>query len=254
MALYGFNPTEMIQQFLLPKEGTNTTTGARSPSRTLNTYQQTIPNPEYDVIKGGQQYEELPEGYRIGPEDTIIKETAPRNLGRLLTGGFDKLTGNKWDFDQRGAGPDKWGELPEEGTLGGLPIEIKRNMLNPHYNASTAQNPVPELPDIDYGDRSKNDAYQLGVDLARSDQFLNQALKYGTAGQDIAYQYDKAQMFDYLNTERGQAEVDLMRQAAFDSAVLAQAEARKGVAAQQLAANEFGTLHIPNVAARGGLT
>ena len=253
--MYGFNPTEMIQQFLLPKEGTNTTTGARSPSRTPNTYQQTIPDPRYDVLGPKKQYEELPEGLRIDPNTkTIVKETAHTwGPARAFFGGIDKLTGNAWDLDQRGAGPDKWGELPEEGTLGGLPIEIKQSMHNPHYNASTAQNPVPELPDIDYGDRSKNDAYQLGVDLARSDQFLNQAVKYGTAGQDIAYQYGKAVMFDYLGSEMGQADVNLKRQAARDNAILAQAEARKGVAAQQLAANQFGTLHIPNAAAKSGL-
>ena len=92
----------------------------------------TIPNLAYDLAEGGIQYEDLPPGTRIGPRGNIISEDAPRGLWRVITGGIDKVLPT--DLDLRGEGRNRWGEWSADpGTLGGLPIEIPKDIENPDY-------------------------------------------------------------------------------------------------------------------------
>ena len=114
----------------------------------INYTSPTIINPDYDLTKKGVQYEELPEGTFIGPDGTIISEDAPTGIGSFsnIKRLIDKVSGNKWDLDKRGAGLDKWGRrIDAPGTLGGLPIEIKPEIANPNYDPTKANNPVPDI-------------------------------------------------------------------------------------------------------------
>ena len=228
---------------LLPKigGGLDTSTG----NRNVN-LDKIIANPEYDILKGGTQYEELPPGTRIGPEGNIISETAPRGLWRVIAGGLDRILPT--DLDRRGEGRNRWGEWSAEpGTLGGEPIRINPQINNPNYNpnAATQTSPVPNMP---LGDYWKNvllqDAYTGWRDPRRMNQYLGLATDYLKDANYYAAELDRRQLADYIASPLGASR--LRTEAAQQTALprMAKAALIEARAKSQQAANEFGQLGL----------
>ena len=207
----------------------------------------TIINPDYDLTKKGVQYEELPEGTFIGPDGTIISEDAPTGIGSFsnIKRLIDKVTGNKWDLDMRGAGLDKWGRrIDAPGTLGGLPIEIKSEIANPNYDPTKATNPVPNIGSGLSVGKIIQDGYQGWRDRRIADRGAERNMLYNKIANEYAYQLDKAQMYDYMNSPMGMARTNLMSQQAFAVPRIAKAALIEARAKSQDAANEFGQLGL----------
>ena len=213
----------------------------------INYTSPTIINPDYDLTKKGVQYEELPEGTFIGPDGTIISEDAPTGIGSFsnIKRLIDKVSGNKWDLDKRGAGLDKWGRrIDAPGTLGGLPIEIKPEIANPNYDPTKANNPVPDIGSGLSVGKFVQDAYSGWRDNRLKAREREQNLLYNKIANEYAYQLDKAQMYDYMNSPMGQARTNLMTQQAFAVPRIAKAALIEARAKSQDAANEFGQLGL----------
>ena len=60
----------------------------------------------------------------------------------------------------------------------------------------------------------------------------------------FAYELDKAQMYDFMNSPMGQARTSLLAQQAAATPRLAKAALKEAVAKQQTAANQFGELGL----------
>ncbi len=206
----------------------------------------TIPNLAYDLAEGGVQYEELPDGTRIGPQGNIIYEDAPRGVPRLWAGLLDKVTGNKHDYDRRGEGRNQWGEwIAEPGTVGGLPIEISKDIANENYDPAKATNPVPENlgSSLSVG-KILQDTYSGWRDRRIADRAAERNILYNKIANEYAYQLDKAQMYDYMNSPMGMARTNLMTQQGFAVPRIAKAALIEARAKSQDAANEFGQLGL----------
>ena len=204
-------------------------------------------NPAYDFTKGGVQYEELPEGTFIGPDDYIIRKDASSwGPVRGLWGALDTLTRDKWDFDRSGPGVDHWGKRrAAPGTLGGLPIEIKPKIPNENFDLSKATaaasgNPVPNIGSGLSVGKLVQDAYSGWRDNRLKAREADRNLLYNKIANEYAYQLDKAQMYDYMNSPMGQARTNLMTQQGFAIPRIAKAALIEARAKAQDAANEFG--------------
>jgi len=197
-------------------------------------------NPDYDP----KNPYGLEEGYRIGPQGTIIKETAPRGIRRLFAGGIDKITGNAWDLDQRGEGRNRWGDLPDEGSLGGKPVKQTPYIVDPDNIGNANLNsgsPVPNMPLNQY---YKNvliqDAYTSFRDRHNMNRALSDAAGYMKDANYYGYELDKAQLADYIASPLGASR--LRTEAAQQAAIprFAKAAVIEARAKSQEAANEFG--------------
>ncbi len=195
-------------------------------------------NPAYDFGKGGVQYEQLPDGTFIGPNDTIIMEDAPTNLGRVWAGLRDKLTDNKHDYDGRGPGLDKWGRrIAAPNTIGGVPIQIKPEIPNEKYNPAKATNPVPNIGSGLSAGKFIQDAYSGWRDNRMKDREREQNLLYNKIANKFAFDLDKAGMYNYMSSPRGMAETSLLLQQAGAIPRIAKAELIKAIAERKIAAS-----------------
>ena len=209
----------------------------------INYTSPTIPNTAYDLAKGGIQYEDLPSGTRIGPQGNIIYENAPRGAWRVIAGGLDKILPT--DLDLRGEGRNRWGEWSADpGTVGGLPIEIPKDIKNENYDATKATNPVPNIGSGLSVGKIIQDAYSGWRDRRIADRGAERNMLYNKIANEYAYQLDKAQMYDYMNSPMGQARTNLMTQQAFAVPRIAKAALIEARAKSQDAANEFGQLGL----------
>ena len=67
------------------------------------------------------------------PGGRINQAPRPEGFQRAITGLADYITGNKWDFDQRGrGGSNRWEEQIGRGTGGGDPREAMRQWNAPN--------------------------------------------------------------------------------------------------------------------------
>tara|TARA_R100000458_G_scaffold58722_1_gene67402 strand:- start:45 stop:785 length:741 start_codon:yes stop_codon:yes gene_type:complete len=223
--------------------GLDTSTGDRN----VNLNQEYINNPAYDRLKGGIQYEDAPEGLVWDAKrGQYVKQGAPTGLLGAIAGAADWLIpGSGTDFDKAGE-VSPYGTLPEAGTLGGQRVQINPQMANPNFNAAKAQalqSPVPGMP---MGQYYKNVALQDAYTGWRDNRLLNtrlaQASNYLKDANKFAYDIDKAQMLDYMNTPRGIAETQEKFQNSLTAARDAKSRAVIARAAAQDAANRFGTL------------
>ena len=227
-----------------------------------------IADPDYDIGKGGMQYEDDPEGlvwdaYR----KRLVKEGAPTGLKGNVLGALDWLNANPLirglsgvklpvgatttDWDQAGGYADPYGKGPEAGTLGGQRVQINPQMNNPNFDAAKArafqvQQQTGAVPAIDQTGRWINqfatDAYTGWRDQGRMAGNLGMV---GSALKDATYfghQLDKAQMLAFMNSPLGQARTSLTAQQAMAVPRLAKAALIEAIAKRQGAANEFGQL------------
>ena len=218
----------------------------------INYTDPTVLNSAYDFTKGGTQYEELPEGTFIGPDGYIIRKDASSwGPVRGLWGALDTITRDRWDFDRSGPGVNQWGNRrAAPGTLGGLPVEIPQQIPNENFDlskataAATADNPVPNLGSGLSVGKIIQDGYSGWRDRRLKDRERAQNLLYNKIANEYAYQLDKAQMYDYMNSPLGVARTNLMSQQAFAVPRIAKAALIEARAKSQDAANEFGQLGL----------
>ena len=250
---------------LLPDlgSGTDFSTGQRN----VNLNQEFITNPEYDVLKGGPQYADDPEGlvwdaYR----NRYVKQGAPTGIKGNILGALDwlnanplarQLTGVKLpvgvkstDWDQAGGYKDPYGKGPEAGTLGGARLKLDKMIKNPDYNPELPSygdpnNPVPQIPTSkSYKDRIYDDIYSQVVDRWRMGGALNQAFEFNKRSQEQAAYLDYMNMQRAQNSPFGQSlmatqqqQRDYMNKTAVSDRIRARADA-------QTAANYFGELGL----------
>ena len=225
--------------------GMDTSTGDRN----VNLNQEYINNPAYDRLKGGIQYEDAPEGLVWDANrNQYVKQGAPTGLLGGLAGALDwVIPGQGTDFDRAGH-TSPYGALPEEGTLGGQRVQINPKMENPNFDAAKAQATQSPVPGMPMGQYYKNVALQDAYTGWRDNRLLNtrlaQASNYLKDANKFAYELDKAQMYDFMNSPMGQAKTSLLTQQAFATPRLAKAALKEAVAKQQSAANQFGELGL----------
>ena len=217
----------------------------------INYTDPTVLNPAYDFTKGGTQYEELPEGTFIGPDGYIIRKDASSwGPVRGLWGALDTITRDNWDFDRSGPGVNQWGNRrAAPGTLGGLPVEINQQIPNENFDLSKATaavsgNPVPNIGSGLSVGKIIQDAYGGWRDRRIADRGAERNLLYNKIANEYAYQLDKAQMYDYMNSPMGMARTNLMTQQGFAVPRIAKAALIEARAKSQEAANEFGQLGL----------
>ena len=223
----------------------------------INYWDPTIPDPRFDPTKKGPQYEQLPDGTLVR-DGIIISEDAPTgflNIPRVFAGAYDALPWTTSDLDKRGSGLDKWGRrIDDPNTIGGVPIEIPQQIPNENFDlekatAATSGNPVPDIGSGLLGSglsvqKLIQDGYQGWRDNRLKAREREQNLLYNKIANEYAYQLDKAQMYDYMNSPMGQARTSLMSQQAFAMPRLAKAALIEARAKSQDAANEFGQLGL----------
>ena len=211
-----------------------------------------IANTAYDIAKGGEQYEAAPEGLVWDANrGHYVKQGSHTGLLGGALGILDWANQNYSDWDRAGTGKDKYGNLPEEGTLGGQRVQINPQINNPNFDAAKArafqlQQQTGAVPAIDQTGRWINqfatDAYTGWRDQGRMAGNLGMV---GSALKDATYyghQLDKAQMYDFMNSPLGQARTSLTAQQAMAVPRLAKAALIEAIAKRQGAANEFGQL------------
>lgn len=211
-----------------------------------------IANTAYDIAKGGEQYEAAPEGLVWDANrGHYVKQGSHTGLLGGALGILDWANQNYSDWDRAGTGKDKYGNLPEEGTLGGQRVQINPQINNPNFDAAKArafqvQQQTGAVPEIDQTGRWINqfatDAYTGWRDQGRMAGNLGMV---GSALKDATYyghQLDKAQMYDFMNSPLGQARTSLTAQQAMAVPRLAKAALIEAIAKRQGAANEFGQL------------
>ena len=222
----------------------------------INYTDQYIPDTRFDPNKTGPQYV-IPEGMVLAPDGTLMSEDAPIGLfglGRVWAGLKDKAMDNRglsqlWssgvnpDYDMRGT-RDRLGRLPPVGTLGGKPEQIFATKKNVNYDPTKAVNPVPNIGSGLSLSKIIQDGYQGWRDNRLKDRAREQNLLYNKIANEYAYQLDKAQMYDYMNSPMGQARTSLMTQQAFAGPRIAKAALIEARAKSQDAANEFGQLGL----------
>ena len=237
--------------------GMDTGTGKRDID--LNKFKKTIPNVEFDVSLPANEQYDLDPGQRVdqwGNSYNVVGENAPGGLGRAGTGLADFLTFGVWDFDQRGnlGGGEHLPGLAGGSGYGGTPSLLQQRVANPEYDEDYVLRhqlgieqpgavPKTSLGKY-YGNVALQDAYTgwrdnrlLNTRLAQASNYLKDANKY-------AYELDKAQMYDFMNSPMGQAKTSLLTQQAFATPRLAKAALKEAVARQQSAANQFGELGL----------
>ena len=218
---------------------------------------QYIPDTRFDPNKKGPQYV-IPEGMVLSPDGTLMSEDAPIGLfglGRVWAGLKDKAMDDRglsqlWssgvnpDYDMRGT-RDRFGRLPDTGTLGGKPEQIFATKKNEQYDPTKAANPVPENlgSGLNIG-TVVQDAYSGWRDNRLKAREAERNMLYNKIANEYAYQLDKAQMYDYMNSPMGQARTSLMSQQAFAMPRLAKAALIEARAKSQDAANTFGELGL----------
>jgi hypothetical protein len=222
----------------------------------INYTDQYIPDTRFDPNKTGPQYV-IPEGMVLTPDGTLMSEDAPIGLfglGRVWAGLKDKAMDDRglsqlWssgvnpDYDMRGT-RDRLGRLPETGTLGGKPEQIFATKKNVNYDPTKATNPVPNIGSGLSVGKIIQDGYQGWRDRRIADRGAERNMLYNKIANEYAYQLDKAQMYDYMNSPMGMARTNLMSQQAFAVPRIAKAALKEAVAKQQSAANEFGQLGL----------
>ena len=240
--------------------GSGTFLGAGTADRNVNLNDSyitpQIKNPDYD--------KENPYGFAenemirtIGGKPRVIDANAPQGFRRWGAGMRDRWTddsglsslwssGTAPDHDMRGT-PDRWGNYPTEG-VGRLATPVSPYIDNHNYpgdpNNPNAQ-PVPNV------NQSKWIRDQIAItewnrarsraDMRYHTNLTSNLLKDANY---YAYELDKAQMYDYMNSPRGQAETALTHQQAMATPRLAKAALIEARAKSQQAANEFGQLGL----------
>ena len=214
----------------------------------VNYWDPTIPDTRFDPTKKGPQYEQLPEGTVVAPDGTIVSEDAHTWWGpRMLYGAWDALPWTTGDADKRGSGLDKWGRrIDAPGTLGGVPIQIFAQKKNPDYDPTKAvtSDPVPNIGSGLSVGKIVQDAYSGWRDRRIADRGAERNMLYNKIANEYAYQLDKAQMYDYMNSPMGMARTNLMTQQGFAVPRIAKAALIEARAKSQDAANEFGQLGL----------
>ena len=215
----------------------------------INYWDPTIPDPRFDPTKKGPQYEQLPDGTLVR-DGVIISEDAPTGwlgIPRVFTGAYDALPWTKGDLDKRGSGLDEWGRrIDAPGTLGGVPIQIFAEKKNPDYDPTKAvtSDPVPNIGSGLSVGKIVQDAYSGWRDNRLKAREADRNLLYNKIANEYAYQLDKAQMYDYMNSPMGMARTNLMTQQGFAVPRIAKAALIEARAKSQEAANEFGQLGL----------
>tara|TARA_B100001250_G_scaffold218571_1_gene187544 strand:- start:1678 stop:2421 length:744 start_codon:yes stop_codon:yes gene_type:complete len=234
---------------LLPDLGTGTdfSTGQRD----VNLNKQFIDNTAYDKLKGGEQYEAAPEGLVWDANrGHYVKQGSPTGLLGGALGILDWANLNYSDWDRAGTGKDKYGNLPEAGTLGGQRVKINPKMKNTEYNQNLPSygdpyNPVPQIPTSkSYKDRIYDDIYSQVVDRWRMGGALNQAFEINKQAQDYSAYLDAVQMQRAQNSPFGQSRMATEQQARMALASTALSDRIRARAASQTAANQFGELGL----------
>ena len=234
---------------LLPDLGTGTdfSTGQRD----VNLNKQFIDNTAYDKLKGGEQYEAAPEGLVWDANrGHYVKQGSPTGLLGGALGIIDWANLNYSDWDRAGTGKDKYGNLPEAGTLGGQRVKINPKMKNTEYNQNLPSygdpyNPVPQIPTSkSYKDRIYDDIYSQVVDRWRMGGALNQAFEINKQAQDYSAYLDAVQMQRAQNSPFGQSRMATEQQARMALASTALSDRIRARAASQTAANQFGELGL----------
>jgi len=157
---------------------------------------------------------------------------------------IDKITGNAWDLDQRGEGRNRWGDLPDEGSLGGKPVKQTPYIVDPDNIGNANLNSGSPVPNMSLGQYYKNvlvqDAYTSFRDRHNMNRALSDAAGYMKDANYYGYELDKAQLADYIASPLGASR--LRTEAAQQAAIprLAKAAIIEARAKSQEAANEFG--------------
>ena len=219
----------------------------------INYVDPVIANTRYDIAKGGKQYEDAPEGLVWDANrNRYVRAGAPPGILGAILGFLDWQNMDTTDWDRAGkwGSKNKYGVEREAGTLGGQRVEIKPMVNNPNFNAAKARTlqlqQTGAVPEIDQTGRWINqfaqDAYSGWRDQRRM------ATNYGMVGNVLkdanlfGYGLDKAAMYDYMNSPRGQAETALKLQQGMAVPRFAKAALIEAIAKRQDAANEFGQL------------
>ncbi len=205
-----------------------------------------IADPRYDVAKGGEQYEAAPEGLVWDANrGHYVKQGSPTGLLGGALGILDWANLNYSDWDKAGTGKDKYGNLPEAGTLGGQRVQINRQMNNPNFDAAKArafqlQQQTGAVPAVNqtggWLNQFAQDAYTGWRDPRRMAGNLDM---YGNALKDatlFGYGVDKASMLDAMNTPYWIAKTQGQLADAFATAKDAGSRRKLAVAAQRDAA------------------
>tara|TARA_R100001082_G_scaffold47065_1_gene25083 strand:- start:776 stop:1546 length:771 start_codon:yes stop_codon:yes gene_type:complete len=211
-----------------------------------------IANPAYDIAKGGEQYEAAPEGLVWDANrGHYVKQGAHTGLLGGALGILDWANQNYSDWDRAGIGKDKYGNLPEAGTLGGQRVQIMPKMNNPHYDAAKARalqvqqqsGAVPEINNFGtFANQFAQDAYSGWRDNRLKVSEAERNLLYNKIANEYAFQLDKAGMREAMNTPYWQARTSLTAQQAMAVPRLAKAALIEAIAKRQGSANEFGQL------------
>ena len=212
----------------------------------INYWDPTVPDTRFDPTKQGPQYEQLPDGTLVR-DGVIISEDAPTGLGRIWAGAIDALPWTDGDRDMRGSGLDKWKRrIDDPGTLGGVPIQIFAEKKNIHYDPTKAvtSDPVPNIGSGLSVGKIIQDAYSGWRDNRLKAREADRNVLYNKIANEYAYQLDKAQMYDYMNSPMGMARTNLMTQQGFAVPRIAKAALIEARAKSQDAANEFGQLGL----------
>lgn len=204
-----------------------------------------IDNPEYDKNNPYGIDQETERIQIINGKPVVIGEDAPRGLERVWAGMWDKIDPSK-DRDQRGPGADAWGDLPETG-YGREAERVSPHIENPQYPGNPnlpGAGPVPQISRKGQVEQILQQEYQTRRANANTLYMADQLFPRLADAQYYGYELDKAQMYDYLNTQRGRAETDVIAAQSRALPRLAKAELIKAIADRQKAANEFGELGI----------
>lgn len=169
-----------------------------------------IADPRYDIAKGGEQYEAAPEGLVWDANrGHYVKQGAHTGLLGGALGILDWANQNYSDWDRAGIGKDKYGNLPEAGTLGGQRVQITPKMNNPNFDAAKArafqlQQQSGAVPAVNqtggWLNQFAQDAYTGWRDRRRMagylDMYGNKVMDATIFGKDVG----KAEMYDVMNT------------------------------------------------------
>ena len=185
--------------------------------------------------------------------NTVIGKEAPTRLWDRISAGVQDWWDPTKDRDMRSG---VWIKDPEVPGSQGMYSKVDTET---GYGGQVELEPV--LVDNPEADPSKNtvlgkvgkwaknfptqfaqDAYSGWRDNRLLNTRLAQASNYLKDANKFAYELDKAQMYDFMNSPMGQAKTSLLTQQAFATPRLAKAALKEAVARQQSAANEFGQL------------
>ena len=204
-----------------------------------------IDNREYDKNNPYGIDQETERVQIINGKPVVIGEDAPRGVGRVIAGIMDKIDPSQ-DRDQRGSGADAWGDLPETGYGRGAE-KVSPHMENPQYPGNPnlpGAGPVPQISRKGQAEQILQQEYQTRRANANALYMYDQLVPRLANAQALAYELDRASMYDYLNTGRGIAETNLLAQQAPYLEDMGSAAKITARAKAQEAANEFGQLGL----------